>query len=94
MDNPQAALMAAATSFSTSTVRTDPGVILSRAAKFLQWLEEQEPDEEAPERVTVLDAMAEKSDEAPPNRELHAHDRGEPQYGDELKISRRIGFGN
>jgi hypothetical protein len=47
MDYAQTALMAAATSFSTSTVRTDPKVILGRAEVFLKWLEAHEEERRA-----------------------------------------------
>lgn len=90
MDNAQTALMAAATSFSTSTVRTDPSAILARADKFLQWLEDHEPDEDEAERVTALDAMAERAEQDPPNKELHSHHRDEPDEGLKLGFQRRI----
>jgi len=92
MDNAQTALMAAATSFGTSTLRTDPAVILHRADVFLQWLEDKEPDEDEDEkRDTALDAAVERAEQDPPNKELHAHHRDEPTYGDDLK-RRPVGF--
>jgi hypothetical protein len=91
MDYAQTALMAAATSFSTSTVRTDPSVILARADVFLEWLEANAPEEEQ-ERVMSLDSAAEKAEQEPPNQELHAYHRDGPEYGEDLKIRRRAGF--
>jgi hypothetical protein len=92
MDYAQTALMAAATSFSTSTVRTEPSVILARADVFLQWLEDNAPDDDD-DRVMDLSSTTDKADQDPPNQELHAHHRDEPTYGDDLKVSRRAGFG-
>jgi hypothetical protein len=86
MDYAQTALMAAATSFSTSTVRTDPATILRRADLFLKWLEQNEPEEDEEKHDTTLDALTERADQEPPNQELHTHHRDEPGE------ARRIGF--